>query len=847
MAKNRNRNKSRGGAQLLERARRELAKGNAKTAVKEAEACFRQDPRPECRTLLEQAYLGRVEQLHRLKMPAEARAILRKLLDMKPSAPEILDRIPRLQVVVGDAQADEAAVLEQEPELLIVLADQAVLDPRALAPQHGGVAAHVQRVREAFAAIERGDDGVAVEALRELPRSSPLGDWKLFLRGLSSFYLGDVDRAAANWQRLDPKRPAFRIGQTLLVADGHLRPDQAAVDVTDVQAQLEARIQASPAAAPLNDLAEHWRAGNWSAFFRGYRQFRQRFAKGHAPLVEKIVDLMWKHAVRDDNRQMLERLEAIGPAPALDPRWNRAWALGIEHASCEYRFDFERHWQNYIEDLATISCLREDERPIAVGLVHHYVAKSLLRFAALADRPSPFPWYDHDPEEGEKLRHKAARRLRQAIESCPRLTAAHRDLARFHEEREEEDKAAAVWRRLVEVEPDDFDARLWLANYHLARNEPGKSEAHVEAVLRLRPRDPQCTTLRWNQRVTHIRGLAIGRKFAEARREVEQASENAPEGLEPFVLDAMRAAVEFKAKHFEAGQRHLEAALRHAGEPAAVWMIMSGTAAEYRLPRNLKKDFDNRFKSAIEARPTSRTAGLLAALLLALKLGKRNYTGRATQERLTVKYLGRAKRIAWKEADLKTVCRFLDGLPRQQPLQAALVAVGLKQFPNNPHFHYWRASDEVGRGMFRCNCELAQQHLLRALELARASDDHSDRSLIPLMEQAATALEEMRKRTAIARQIWEDDEDDEDDENDENDGDGSEGDGEYRFGPWARQMSFFGADDDEDDDEDDEDDDDEEPLDLDEVFAAMSKRLPPELIEAARRALEQAGRTNGGR
>ncbi len=840
MAKNRNRGKSRGGANLFERAQRELAKGNAKTAVKDAEACFRQDPRPEHRLLLERAYLGRVEQLQRLRLTAEARAALQKLLDLKPTDPEILQRIPRLQVVVGDSRADAAAVLEQEPGLLITLADQAVLDPRSPVPPHGGVAGHVERIREALAAVERGDDAAAAEALRDLPRSSPLGDWKLFIRGLSAFYQADAERTGANWQRLSPDRPAFRIAQTLLAASGQIRPDEANVDVRDSLGQLEARLQSDPAATPLKDLAEHWRKGDWTAFFREYRRFRQRFAKSHAPLLAKIVDLVWKRAVRDGEQFMLERLTAIGPPPSLDPQWQRAWALGSELNTPCFTPELERDWQQYLDSLETISDLREEDRAIAAGLVHHRLAVAMLDFAEQVDRMSRFPWADFDVDDGEKLRMKAARRLRQAIECCPRLKVAYRDLADLHEEQDEPKKSAAVLRRLLAVDPDDFDAHVWLANYHLSMNEPAESAPHVEAAERLRPRDRQCSELRWNQRLASIRALVMRRRLEEARQQIEEAAPALAEGPdEPFVLDVMRAAIEWKSKHQEAAERHLEAALALAGEPAAVWMAMSGAAAEYRLPRPVKKEFDDRFKAAVGARPTSRTAGLLARRVRALKAGKRNYTGRATQERLILKYLERSRRIAWQESDLQAVCAMLESLPKCDALMRSLVAVGVRRFPNNPRFQYWGGNVELSYGPYRCNYDTAIQFYRRALELARGSDQPDDREIVPLAEQALSATYEFRERhkmMGMGGRVDHYDEDDYDDEDDEEDYEDDACDAEdyavdHGPAPRDRQMDLFG----------DDGRSGEPAPDIEKVLDEIREHLPPEVLETIQQAVEGMG------
>ncbi len=768
MAKNRNRTRSLGSSQLFERAQRELAKGNAKTALKDAEACFRQDARQEHRLLLERVYVGRVEQLQRQRLTAEARAVLRKLIDLKPADPEILNCIPRLQVVVGDCKGDAATVLEREPGLLVSLADQAVLDPRSPAPHHREVAAHVEHIREAFAAVERGDDNAAAKALHSVPHSSPLGDWKLFVRGLSLFYLNEIERAEANWARLDSERPACRIAQTLLVADGRLRSTDAKVDVAQSLALLQSRIQANPAAGSLKDLAQHWREGDWHSFFREYRVFRQRFTKSCPTLVAKIVDMVWKRAIHDGDSDILERLTAIGPPPALDPRWNLAWVLGAEEASDVPCRNLEKGWLCYIEDLSTVSCLRDEERSIAVGLVHHRLAKTLLRFAAIVEKPCRYPWESRDPLESNDFREKAARHLRRAVESCPRLTNAYWDLAHLHEEQDESGKSVAVLRRLVGVAPDDFDAHLWLANYHLGRTEPAESEPHVDAALRLRPRDPQCAALRWNQRVAGIRSLAARRKFEEARRQIDEAAQvMRQDDAEPFVIDVMRAAIELKAKNHDASERHLEAALQTAGEPAAVWLAMSAAAAEFRVVRNVVRDFEARLKAALATRPTSRAAGLLAKLLFAQKTSKRNYTGRATQERLALNYLERARRVAWAEADLQMVCQVLELFPKYTHLKVSLVVGGLKEFPANAHFRYWRATDELAKGPRQCDYNLAIEQLRQAIDLARASGDANDRNLIHPAERALSTAYELHQRREPWRESYDYDGDYEDDYEDD--------------------------------------------------------------------------------
>ena len=836
MAKKGNWRKSQSGSKLLERAQRELAKGNAKTAVKDAEACFRKDPSPEHRQFLEKAYVSRVEQLHRLRLTAESRAALQKLLDLKPTAPETLQQIPRLQVIVGDTRVDAGSVLEREPGLLITLADQAVLDSRAQAPSQGGVADQVARIRAALAAVERGEDEKAAEMLHDLPRRSPLGDWKLFVRGLSAFYQGNEERAQANWQRLDTERPACRIAQTLLVVAGQIRPDAATADISVSLPQLEAHIQTDPAGLPLKELAEHWRKGDWKAFFREYRQFRQRFAKSHPQLLKKIVDLAWKRFVHDERHDNLDRLEAIGPSPPFDPHWYRVSALDCEERTPWFTPALERAWQGYLDSLEEATDMREEDRAIAAGLIHYRLAERMLRSADQLDRMSRFPWTDFDADDGEELRRKAAQRLRRAIESCPNLKDAYRDLAELHEDWKELAKSAVVLRRLLAVDPDDFDAHVWLANYHLSKNEPAESSPHVDAAARIRPRDRQCSELRWNQRLASIRALVMRRKFNEARRQVDETAAALAEGREePFVLDVMRAAIEWKSKNEEAAEQHLAAALAQAGEPAVVWMAMSGAAAEYRLPSAVKKDFDNRFKAAVQTAPTSRTAGLLARRVSVLRAGKRNYTGRYTQERLILKYLERSRRVAWQEADLQAVCDMLETLPRSNELMSALVAVGVRMFPDNAWFQFWRGNCEISLGSFRCNLTKAIAFYRRALELARVSKEPDDRDIVPLAEHALSAAYELQERSTLfgAARDRDDDEDYvyDDSEDDEYDDECEDDDGPSE---WERQMNMFDGNDDDDDDAD-------EPFDARKALAEIEKMMPPEILEALRREMAKMG------
>jgi tetratricopeptide (TPR) repeat protein len=715
-----NRKKRQQNVPQSERARRQLEKGYAKAALKEAKVCFRADPSDDNRLLLEEAFVGRVEQLHRLKQISDAKVVLAELLKLKPITPQVIQKIPRLRVILGDSTADAKSLLDSDPSLLIEMVDQAVLDPRAVAPDHGDIKAQVIAVREALAAVERGEDEEAAEQLTIISRNSPLSDWRLLVRGLSAFYEQDEERTKKNWGRLDATRPANRIAQTLLTTAGIAEPSPA-VDLSNGLRKLERHATSDPAIEVLKKLAAAWRKRDWRPFFQCYRQMNQRFAKSHETLVRHIVDLVWKRAVRECDYDLLDEMSKIGPPPIIDPRWNRAEALLSEHPDADDSADeVESAWIAYAKDVSQLQCLREEERPIAEGLVYQRLAREFVRYADRMDTPSPIGFYDQ--EEQEELRKDAAKHFRRSIEACPGLQASYLELAELHEELDEADKAARVMEKLVRQDPDCFEAVIWLAFYYLGQDEPGKSERHVETAKRLRPRDPRCITLAWNQKVTMVRCLAIKRQFEAARQEIKEAAEVAPPELEPYSLDLQRAGIEFKAKNLDAANGHVDAALAKVEEPTPVWMYMSSVAARMRVAREFKKTFDDRFKADIKKRPTSSSAGRMARFLFSMKVSKANYTGRATQEKLLIEYLRRAIEIEWDESDLRHVCRFLAQLPRQRELQSDFVDVGLQRFPHVPHFQYWAGVEQMESGPFFCDASEAMELFQEAVNLHNKGD-----------------------------------------------------------------------------------------------------------------------------
>jgi tetratricopeptide (TPR) repeat protein len=753
MGRKRQKKQRAGGAVTLARAERELAKGNIREALKDAKKCYRVQPSPECRSLLERAYASRVEQLHKMKMAAEARAVLADLLDLKPTTHEVQRQLPRLQMLLGDSSVNPAEMLKHDPSLLVEVADAALLDPQAVPPDVEGLPGQVQQVRQALAAVERGEDEAAGQLLREIPRNSPLADWKLLVRGLSAFYQSDRARAAENWRRLDPKRPAWRIAATLQAAAGEPLEDDVRRSVAQPLKQLQAWSQNESMIPALTRLSEHWQSGDWRQFLQELQRLRLRCRNSQPELLDSLVDMTWKRAVREEDERLLEDLAQCVPAPAIDPGWHRAQALMEESLKEDLPYTAEC-WGAFANSLES-GKLRPDERPIARGLIHLRLARLHISLADNYFRFEP----EHLGSEAKEMLEEALGHLHKAIRCHPPLLDAYRELSSLHDRREQPDKSAAAMRRLLEQSPDDFQAHAKLARLYLELEQPEKSEPHIETIARLRPRGDETRTLRWNHALAMVRAFTKARQFEAARQELNKVASEVAPPVDAYVILTLRAAIEIKAQCTEPAERYLNEALATLEEPTVVWMQMAVLAARMSLPVKVRQDYNERFKKALKARPRSETAGCLARALASFRRTEFNYVGRATHERLVTAYLKRANRIRWQEGDLRKVCDLLelDGVD-DAALRRKLLAKGEKQFRHSPYFRIHSASEalmalgdkrrsaaphRIGRELDRLGDKVEQ-----ALELARGASPREE-PLIEMGERLLGMIEDLRQIALI--------------------------------------------------------------------------------------------------
>lgn len=97
--------------------------------------------------------------------------------------------------------------------------DRAVFDDRTKVKLPADMIVQIEKVRTALQLVEHHKDDAAEAALADIPRRSPISEWRLLVRGLACWYRGEKDAASEAFSRLDADRRPARIAETLLHAD----------------------------------------------------------------------------------------------------------------------------------------------------------------------------------------------------------------------------------------------------------------------------------------------------------------------------------------------------------------------------------------------------------------------------------------------------------------------------------------------------------------------------------------------------------------------------------------------------------------------------------------------------
>jgi tetratricopeptide (TPR) repeat protein len=732
-----------------------IAKGWFKDAIKQAKLLHRAEPTSEHHRLLEQAYFLRAQELRDGGMSKAAQEVAGQLLDFGITDPEMTEPAATLMMAVGlERQALELQKRLNSPEALDRLtrqaADQAVLHPEraSASPEIRDGAKRIRSALEALATANPTADGPdALDGLRDVARTSPFADWRLFARGLVAFRRGDDADAKANWDRLDPNRAASRIARALSGAtDSTLRDGRPSPKLEG----LERRAFGEPILGSLRELGELVGQGLWTDAVRKLTPVRLALRRLDPRLAVRLTEALYSLVIREGTglgyqagQNLLKGFSKAAEPLPIDPRWNRFWALAWEGPQ-GHPEEAAPFWRRYLEDLEASQAIQPDERALARALVLTHQGGDWAGLALdLDDSDGPGRSVD---DEVVEARRTAVSLFEESLGLFPSHRATYQALMDAHEAGGQPEKAAEVAGRLIKALPDDFDTLMFLAHHYFKRDEPAKGLEFAIRARKLKPLDQSVLMSEWACRVALARHLALGARWDEARSELVTAAGLKPDLAGSTHFAARKASLEIKAGSADLAKKIIDEAVDRLPEPTALWLAMAIEARRFQLPRAEVDLYESRWQAAASGKVRGETAGALAELLIAFMEGGITYPGREEHAKQVIGYLGRTTRIKYNDRDdLSKACTFVGMIPGNADLVEKLAKRGLKLFPAAAEFPMMLGATEMAKGPFEANMGQVRKHFESALMLAQAEEATNPKiaPMIPKIKETLGAVNEL--------------------------------------------------------------------------------------------------------
>ncbi len=741
-----------------------ISKQKYKDAVKQAKLIHKAEATPQSHRQLEWAYFLRAQQLLRAGMPASAVEVSRHLLDFGVTDAKLVEDFSPLLVKLGLAQdafriQGRLESPESQSRLLLLVADQTVLHPERSQPSSPEVGQEAALVRQALEALYAADEATALGLVRDIARSSPVSEWKLLVRGLAAFYRGDHGETQANWSRLDPERAPQRIARHLQkLQQGQSEKDAVGTDF----AELEGLVYGERILPRLRELSDLVAKDRWVDVLRRITSLRLSLGAVDPRLAEKLTSSLLapllEHATSLDytsGTRLLREFTQVAEPLAIDPRWNRLWALTWERPLDGTSVAIE-YWTKYIADLENCTALKAEQRPLAQALVWKHLAQ--LYLAELDDRSEEDEDLDFDDDfededeyalemdEDQLVQHATT-----CIERSLRLAPGHRPtydlLVEVCRMSDEPERLTEAKQRILKVFPDDVDTLVEMVMELHRRDEPEPALEVLSRARRLKPLDESLVAMETMIRTSLARCLALQKRWDEGRAQFAAMEQLRPDELRSYFYLAKKAIFETKAGQGDLADRYEREAAALLPEPVPLWLSLHVESIRFRLTKATQKHYAELWKKELKKKCRSETAGAMASFLTAFLALEIDYDGRNRDATEVLKYLQRTARLNYRLEDLEDVCEFLGHFPKESVLTRNLVQRGLKAHPESALLHLVAAGVEMS-SPFAIWRHDVPHHLQEALRLAEASTRRREMLMVPKIKQMLSVHSELHSRMA---------------------------------------------------------------------------------------------------
>jgi tetratricopeptide (TPR) repeat protein len=688
-------------ASVKARLKRALQEGRTMQALDLAKQVYKADPSAANHELLLDTYLARSRQLRSQDKQRDAASVLQVAAGLVGNDAVRLGQIATELAACGDV-AQALALIRDTPEspahsqVLAQAADAAIrreASGRALLPPD--LHADFDRIWQAFAQLEAGQDKAARETLQGIGLRSAFLEWKLLLRGLQAYYQGDDARAIENWQRLSQDRLPARLAAPMRFGiDTAYRTAQPPEAQRVLQRQTDRLVDQSllPQLRSIQTALAGQRG--LSEAFRLATQVVPQVRDQAPRLVPALARCYYWAIINGGVPEDVPRyLRLFGPPPD-DPSCHRLCALAAEHVhDLEQAHDSWAKYEQTLADNATAWPADHVKRVRALIWLH--MGKNAAMVPDLDQLPELPPFLRNHPDRPRPLKPSAEQCFKKSLKLAPDLLETHEALFDYLHARNDHGKTIAAGRQFLGRFPDHVGTLESLADLLMATEQYAEALELFERALKLHPLDRHLRSKLGTAHTYNARAHAEAGRFDEARAEYQAALLN--DGQDKSSVLCKWAACEFKAGDAARAEELLSQALSAGGNRLAVAFSMLIEAIRLKLPRPLKLRFDKEFKEALEEPVTGAIAAAAIDTAAAHAAAGVKYYGQKAHEKKVLTYVEKAKRATFTEEQLSRVCKGLLVLHSTKLLRA-FCQLGAKRFPKAAIFPFLEAESYFAKG-----------------------------------------------------------------------------------------------------------------------------------------------------
>lgn len=655
-----------------------LANGNYREAITAFKELVKKEHRQEWVDYLVHAYTKRAEELLQKGMPKEALVII-KQIELSYKVPE--ETLPLyIRVFLGTAHYEEAAqhFLEYQksnPNTKELHTLESIFASLALAgnefvikslPANHPLSIQRQIVVDAIEALSKGNDELCKTLLKQISFRSSYRDWSFFLRGLMSYYNGNLHDTVEYLDKILQDNVLRKLSNNLLSVVQHLKKQTDGLPIID-QKNLPFLMSLHgldlKAASDFNKLLMYLNKGNFKAAFSQLKHNEHLFEKNlcqrfHKALLIKDIKLASQYEAAYGKLSRFESLRII--------------AIYFEQQNDEGKAN--HCWSDCLNYIDSSGISSEQEKNIVISLIYKRMAKNEKKIG-------PKSIFDAGAWEIRQIGY-----IEKSLSYDPYDINSYHKVIAYYDKINNKTKVKKWVDTLVDHFPEDINALSIAANIAFERKTYKKALNFIDRILKLDPINKEAKAQKATFHVIKARKNITQKKFHIARKEFEAAAACTKKNTFDYGVILIKWGImELLAENLEIGNNLIHEGVTLAGEGIKACFITVVESKIMGLSSSLYKNYNLLLSKQLKS-PSEHTA--MELVNTARPYLNMSYRGKQDDIKLVASYLKKAVSCSFDRESLLMICDYLHNSVSYNMLKI-YAEQGRKTFPEDSLFLYY--------------------------------------------------------------------------------------------------------------------------------------------------------------